>query len=772
MKDALREECYFRALIENSSEAIVVLDGDGNVRYESPSYERLLGYKPGERADNTMFERLHPEDARKVAAAFAGFLEKNDGTLRMEVRARHKDGSWRTFEAVGRNLLDDPAVAGVVVNMRDITERKDAEEALRREEKRFRALIDSSLDAITLIHADGTLGYESPSVESVMGYAPGERAGRDGFDFVHPDDVPAAAQAFADIIADPALIARMELRAQHKNGSWRYLEVTGRNLLDDPAVAGVLVSMRDITERKEAEKALRESKLQYSLLVDNIADAVFRYRDGALVWGNDRIREMMGYEKDEVIGADLSLLVPEDEDLVEVMKRVMPDLQTKGHSKGTSRATRKDGRVIDIEYTVARVPGSDPIELVGIARDVTERKRAEKELRRSEAKFRQIFNSVNDEIVLADTAGVIIDVNDKSEVIMGYSPEESRGRTGMEMGVFDTDQSVRIAEMIEAAAADQSNVRPLLELWARHKDGHLVPVEVSSSAMTSAEGELEGFVAVIRDISERKRAEEERGRLIEEVADKNKELEHIVYVSSHDLRSPLVNIQGFSKELNYSLQELVSILQHEEISQEVRDKLAPIVETDIADSLTYIQASILKMDSLLSGLLRLSRLGRAALNFETLDIAGMVSEIIKGNEYRIKSAKVTVEAGDLPPCTGDSVQINQVFSNLVDNALKYLDPARPGTIRITGRAEGDRSVYCVEDNGVGIADEDREKVFDIFQQLNPGTSTGEGLGLAVVRKILSRNDGRIWVESEPGVGSKFFVSLPSARENESGGKQS
>jgi signal transduction histidine kinase len=257
-----------------------------------------------------------------------------------------------------------------------------------------------------------------------------------------------------------------------------------------------------------------------------------------------------------------------------------------------------------------------------------------------------------------------------------------------------------------------------------------------------------------------------------EITEKNKELEHIVYVSSHDLRSPLVNIQGFSKELNYSLQEMASILQHEEISQEVRDKLSPIVQTDIADSLMYIQASVLKMDSLLSGLLRLSRLGRAALNMEKLDVAGMVSEIIKGNEYRIKSAKVTVEAGDLPPCTGDSVQINQVLSNLVDNALKYLDHGRPGTIRITGRTEGDRSVYCVEDNGIGIADEDREKVFEIFKQLNPGTSPGEGLGLAVVKKILSRNDGRIWVESQPGVGSRFFVSLPGSRENESGGKGS
>ena len=307
---------------------------------------------------------------------------------------------------------------------------------------------------------------------------------------------------------------------------------------------------------------------------------------------------------------------------------------------------------------------------------------------------------------------------------------------------------------------------PLLEMHVKHKDGYKVPVEVSTSAMSGADGSLAGFVSVIRDVTERRKAEEERERLVAELAEKNRELEHIVYVSSHDLRSPLVNVQGFSKELNYSLQELVSILQHEEISQEVREKLSPIIETDIADSLTYIQASVLKMDSLLSGLLRLSRLGRAALKVETLNLNEMMSEIVKANEYRIKSARVTVEIGELPPCVGDSVQINQVFSNLVDNALKYLDPGRPGIIRVTGSVNGDSSVYCVEDNGVGIAEQDLEQVFEMFHQLNPKASTGEGLGLAVVRKILGRNNGRIWVESEPGVGSRFFVSLPAANDRE------
>ena len=115
---------------------------------------------------------------------------------------------------------------------------------------------------------------------------------------------------------------------------------------------------------------------------------------------------------------------------------------------------------------------------------------------------------------------------------------------------------------------------------------------------------------------------------------------------------------------------------------------------------------------------------------------------------------------DLPPCYGDEAQINQVFSNLLGNALKFLDPKRRGVIRISGRAEKEQVVYCVEDNGIGIAEKDKDAIFEIFRKLNPDDKRGEGLGLVIVSKILDRHGGKVWVESEPGKGSKFFVSLP------------
>jgi PAS domain S-box-containing protein len=359
---------------------------------------------------------------------------------------------------------------------------------------------------------------------------------------------------------------------------------------------------------------------------------VFKYRDGKMTWANDRIEEMLGYTKEELVSNDVNLFVAEDVSLTDVTKDVDAGIKSQGHFHGAIRAKKKDGSSAIVEYTASMVPGKEPPEIVGIARDITERRRAE----------------------------------------------------------------------------------------------------------------------------------EERERLTAELAEKNREQEQIIYVTSHDLRSPLVNVQGFSRELNYSLQEMTEILENQAVPAEIREQLTSILQTDVGGSLQYIETSIAKMDSLLSGLLRLSRMGRAALNFQTLDMNELLLDIQKAFEYRIQEGGVTVTVGELPSCQGDEVQINQVLSNLMDNALKYLDPERPGTISVTGEERDGRAVYCVEDNGIGIALEHQPKVFEIFHRLNPGETPGEGLGLSIIKKILSRHNGEIWVESESGVGSKFYVYLPAA----------
>jgi PAS domain S-box-containing protein len=171
----------------------------------------------------------------------------------MGVRFLHKDGSWRVIEGVVNNLLHDPMVNGIVVNYRDITERKRAQEALKQREKHFRVMIENSLDDVAILDREGNIISQSPSVEFVLGYGPDEHIGRRSLDFVHPDDMPDVAAAFARLVQNPGATFHGELRTQHKDGSWRILEVMIRNFLDDPVVGGVLANFRDVTERKMAE---------------------------------------------------------------------------------------------------------------------------------------------------------------------------------------------------------------------------------------------------------------------------------------------------------------------------------------------------------------------------------------------------------------------------------------------------------------------------------------------------------------------------------------
>lgn len=261
----------------------------------------------------------------------------------------------------------------------------------------------------------------------------------------------------------------------------------------------------------------------------------------------------------------------------------------------------------------------------------------------------------------------------------------------------------------------------------------------------------------IQDVTRRKLAEHERERLLRAVEEKNRELEQIIYVTSHDLRSPLVNIQGFSKELQLTCEEIVELAKAGDGA-----RIEEVIARDLPEILGFIQGSASKMERLLAGLLKLSRLGRAALDVRPLDMNALVGSVLAEFGYAAKGAGVELVADpDLPPCWGDEVQVNQVFSNLVSNAIKYRAPDRASRVRISGVRIGAHSAYCVEDNGLGIAPLHQEKVFEVFHRLDPVASEGEGLGLTIVRKSLERQGGTIAVESEVGVGSRFIVTMPA-----------
>jgi PAS domain S-box-containing protein len=296
------------------------------------------------------------------------------------------------------------------------------------------------------------------------------------------------------------------------------------------------------------------------------------------------------------------------------------------------------------------------------------------------------------------------------------------------------------------------------------RDGRRVPI-LKTAVPVEIDGEkvlLEAFI----DITDQKNAERKLRQYAEELKQSNEDVLSFAYIVSHDLRAPLVSIKGFAGELQHALQDIESVFDRcmPHLSEKERTQLATTYRKDVPEAMDFIKSSVGRMDGLISAVLVLSRMGHRELKPEPIDMTDVVKSILSSLAHQIEQRKTVLTIGELPTITADKLAMEQIMGNLLDNALKYLDPGRDGLLAVTAENNGEEIVFHVGDNGRGIAQEDMHKVFELFRRAGKQDVPGEGMGLAYVKTLVRRLGGRIWCESKLGKGTTFSFTIPEVEK--------
>jgi PAS domain S-box-containing protein len=519
---------------------------------------------------------------------------------------------------------------------------------------------------------------------------------------------------------------------------------------------------REVVERKRAEEALRGSELQYRTTIDSMDDIVHVVdTDLRFILFNRAFRQLnkeLGLKTD-VIGRTVFESFPflpegvrdEYRQVFDTGEILVAEETTIVGERELVTETRKipvleDGRV-------ARV--------VTVIRDITERKRAERALRVSEERFALAVQGSNDGVWDWDIQNSSLYWSPRLKELLGYADDE----LDVDFEAFDSHLHPEDREHTGAAIEAHLKDGELydVEQRLRTKSGQYRWFRARGQALWDEAGRPLRMTGSTTDITERKRAEEQLQRYAAELEQANEEVKQFAYIVSHDLRAPLTNLRGFSEELNYALEVIGSAMDKALPHLEEKQRLAvtTALQEEVPEALSFIGSSVTRMDDFINAVLKLSRLGRRELNPELLNMDALVQAALQTLAYQIEERQVSVTVGPLPEVVADRASMEQILGNLLGNAVKYLDPDRPGEIEISGERGRGETILRVRDNGRGIAEEDMDKVFAPFRRAGRQDVPGEGMGLPYVQTLVRRHGGRIWCESELGVGTKFTFTLSS-----------
>jgi len=664
-----------------------------------------------------------PHDQCPMALALKGIPVPNG----IECVAERPDGTRSWFTPYPAVLRDSKGViVGGVNVLVDITDRKSAEIEAK---EHFRTIIETTTECVKIVARDGTLLFMNPRGLGMVGAASAEAiAGTKIYDLIAPEDRERFREFNEricrgekgslefDIVSLQGVRLNMESHAaplQHVNGSTVQLAIT-----------------HDVSERKRVERA----GLLLSAIVDSCDDAIIsKDLNGIITSWNKSAERLFGYTAAEAVGMPVTMLIPSDrlEEEPDILSRLRRGERV-DHFETVRR--RKDGTLLDISLTISPVRDERGA-IVGaskIARDISGRKRAEAMLMASEARFRQLADSMPHIVWTADAEGQIDHFNDRWYEFTGHSRDSQTLPTWE--SILHPDDVSRSretwAEGVESGAPHSIEYRLWDGRWHRWRwfMGRAVAIRDGADRIVK-------WFGTCTDIDDRKQMEEDLLRV-------NQDLEQFAFSASHDLQEPLRTVKVYSELL----------------AQRYGDGF----DEDARQCVQYLQSGASRMETLLRDLLTYTQLMKLDMPTETADANEALQAALANLAGAIAQSGGTIDSGPLPSVRVHGTHLQQLFQNLIGNAIKYRRPERVPSITVRAERENGQWVFAVSDNGIGIAPEYKETVFVIFKRLHGSDQySGSGIGLAICQRIVERYRGRIWVESEPGLGSTFRWTLPA-----------
>lgn len=700
----------------------------GDARWSRRQFE-ILGYKPDPdgRATLDMWKSLvHPDDLQKVEGELQASKTTGARYVSEHRILRADTGEVRWIAEFGRYIGNSPESRHFIGISLDITSRIEAARA----SLLLKAIVDSSDDAIISKTLDGVITSWNQSARRLFGYTAEEAIGKTVAELLVPDDRQDEEPNILARLGRGERVDHYETVRRRKDGTLVDLSLTISPVKDDRGcIIGASKIARDITGRKQADALLRKSEERFRALVMASSDVIYQmsgdWAEMRHLVGRDFIADTL-----EPSRAWLDKYIHPD-DQPQVTRTIQEAIRNQSVFSLEHRVIRTDGTLGWIFSRAVPILNDrgEIVEWFGAASDITDLKHAEESLRKSEERFRQLAEVGPQIVWLSGPNGELEFVNRRWVEFSGLNFRDMQDPALVQSRLHPEDDVLgHWRRSIETGTPFE------LEARLRSKDGEFRWFMMRSIPVRDEQGRIGRWFGTSTDIHENKLLQLELRRA-------NQDLEQFAYSASHDLQEPLRSVRIFSE------------LLFERCSKKLDGQDLEFVQT--------VRDGAGRMEMLVRDLLAYTRAARIEKPSEPVDSNAAFEAAVGNLAGAIAETGATVDRGELPLVRIHPTHLQQLFQNLIGNALKYNRPGVPPIVRTTARKEGGTWVFSVADNGIGIDPAFKEKIFGLFKRLHTGDQySGTGIGLAICQRIVERHNGRIWVESEPGKGSIFRFTLP------------